>query len=219
MIDPVLVDDIAGPHRDVIDLTDIEWVDRRLAIAGLLRVVVRPDDASTWFLAAVCRRGDDPVVVLDYDLPLVTHAFEFRAPGIWTDIVCEEEAARWTIGLEAFGVAVDSEEHLTPESVGHRRPVGLDLDVETTSAVETDGNGLSHEVRVAGEVLVGEDAYEIDATGVRRRCWDGRLPVLTALATDIDIAGRLAVRWPGLPSPEVRGWVLGNRPGWVELPA
>jgi len=218
MIDPALID-TAGPHHDVVDLVDIEWVDGRLPLAGVLRVVVRPESQSTWFLATVCRHGGDPVVVLDYDLPLVTHAFEFRAPGIWTDIVCEAEAERWTIGLEAFGIAVDPDEVVTPESVGDRLPIGFDLDVETTSAVDTDGDGIVHDVAVAGEVLVGNDAFEIDATGVRRRRWDGQppSPSLTSPTPGIDAVGHVAVRWPGLPSPEVRGWVLGNRPGWVEL--
>ena len=218
MIDPAVVDG-GGPYRDAVDLIDIEWVDQRLGMAGLLRIVVRPESGCTWFLAAVCQRERDPVVVLDYDLPLVTHAFEFRGPGIWADIACEEAAERWTVGLEAFGLAVDPGEVVTPDTFGDRVAMGLDLDVETSSGVELDGGGLVHEVVVAGEVLVGSDAFEIDAVGVRRRRWDDCLPAFTAPAPGIEVVGRLAVRWPGLPSAEIRGWVLGNRLGWVRLPA
>ena len=216
MIDPALVDS-GRPYPGAVDLIDIEWVDGRLPLAGILRVIVRPDDGCTWFLAAICGRGRNPVVVLDYELPVVTHAFEFRATGIWTDIVCEEPAERWTIGLEAFGLAVDPDEIVTPESFGDRLPVGLDLDVETTGGVEADGGGIAHEVAVAGLVLVGVDSFEIDAVGVRRRRWDGRLPSLTPPSVGLDAVGQVAVRWPGLSSPEIRGWVLGKRPGWVEL--
>ena len=218
MIDPAIIDR-GGPYPGTVDLIDIEWVDQRLGMAGLLRTVVRPESGCTWFLAAVCRREREPVVVLDYDLPLVTHAFEFRGSGIWADIACEEEAARWTVGLEAFGLAVDPGEVVTPDSFGDRIAMGLDLDVETSSALEPDGDGLVHEVAVAGEVLVGSKAFEIDAVGVRRRRWDDYLPVLTPPTPGIEVVGRLAVRWPGLPSAEIRGWVLGNRPGWVGLSA
>jgi len=132
---------------------------------------------------------------------------------------CEEEAERWTVGLEAFGLAVDPGEVVTPDSFGDRIAMGLDLDVETSSALETEGDGLVHEVAVTGEVLVGSKAFEIDAVGVRRRRWDDYLPALTPPTPGIEVVGRLAVRWPGLPSAEIRGWVLGNRPGWVGLSA
>ena len=218
MIDLAMVDG-DGPFRDAVDLIDIEWVDPRLGMAGLLRTVVQPESGCTWFLSAVCQREKEPVVVLAYDLPLVTHAFEFRGPGIWADIACEEAAERWTVGLEAFGLAVDPSEVVTPNTFGDRVALGLDLDVETSSGVELDGGGLMHEVVVAGEVLVGSDAFEIDAVGVRRRRWDDCVPVLTAPTPGIEVVGRLAVRWPGLASAEIRGWVLGNRPGWVGLAA
>lgn len=216
MTDPTAVDP-PGPYPDTIDLIDIEWVDKHLGMAGLLRTVVRPESGCTWFLAAVCRKGREPVVVLDYELPSVTHAFEFRASGIWADIGCEEEGERWTVGLEAFGLAVDPDEVVTPGSVGDRVAVGHDLDVETSKGAERNGQGLVHEITVAGEVLIGSDAYEIDAVGVRRRRWDDRLPPLTRATAGINTVGQVAVGWPGRPSTEIRGWVLGNRPGWVEL--
>jgi len=191
VIDLAMVDG-DGPFRDAVDLIDIEWVDPRLGMAGLLRTVVQPESGCTWFLSAVCQREKEPVVVLAYDLPLVTHAFE---------------------------LAVDPSEVVTPNTFGDRVALGLDLDVETSSGVELDGGGLMHEVVVAGEVLVGSDAFEIDAVGVRRRRWDDCVPVLTAPSPGIEVVGRLAVRWPGLASAEIRGWVLGNRPGWVGLAA
>ena len=69
-----------------------------------------------------------------------------------------------------------------------------------------------------GEVLVGSDSWEVDAVGVRRRRWDGRWPRLAPLTPGFDAQTRIAVHWPGQPSPEIRGWVMSNRPGWVELP-
>ena len=100
-------------------------------------------------------QGEDPVVVLDYELPLVSHAFEFRAPGIWTDFVCETPIEQWTIGLEAFGIAVDPDDVIHPATFGDRTPIGLDLDVEAASAPDEHDDGFEHEVTVRGEVPLG----------------------------------------------------------------
>jgi hypothetical protein len=210
--------DPGHPHPGLDDTIDIEWVDRRQALAGLLRVSVRPSAGATWFLAVVHQQGAAPVVVLDWELPLVSNAFEFRAPGIWADLVCETPIEQWTVGLEAFGVAVDPDEVLTPSVFGDRTPVGLDLDVEAATAPDDDDDGFGHEITARGEVLLGTDAWEIDAVGVRRRRWDGRWPRLGPLTPGFDPQTRIAVHWPGQPSPEVRGWIMSTRPGWVELP-
>ena len=210
--------DPGHPHPHLDDTIDIEWVDKDAGVAGVLRVAVRPASGATWFLAVVHERGALPVVVLDYELPLVSNAWEFRAPGVWADFVCETPIEQWTVGLEAFGVAVEPTETLTPGSFGDRTPVGLDVDVEAASAPDEEEEGFVHEITVRGEVLIGPNGYDVDAVGVRRRSWDGRLPRLTPLPPGFEPETRIAVQWPGRPSPEIRGWVGGNRPGWVELP-
>ena len=210
--------DPGRPHPGLDDTVDVEWVDRGQEIAGLLRVSVRPSVATTWFLAVVHVRGSAPVVVLDWELPLVSHAFEFRAPGLWTDLVCETPIEQWTVGLEAFGVAVDPAEILTPAVFGDRTPLGLDLDVEAAAAPDEDEGGFEHDVTVRGEVLLGSEGWEVDAVGVRRRRWDGLWPRSASFTPGFTLETRIAVHWPGQPSPEIRGWIMGNRPGWVELP-
>lgn len=217
MIDTDAVDP-GRPHAGLDDTIDLEWVDRRQELAGLLRVSVRPSAGATWFLAVVHPRGATPVVVLDWELPLVSHAFEFRAPGIWTDLVCETPIEQWTVGLEAFGIAVEPTEPLRPDSVGERTAIGLDLDVEAATAPDEEDDGFAHEATVCGEVLLGTEAWEIDAVGTRRRRWDGRWPRSPVLTPGFTPELRLAVHWPGQPSPEIRGWVMSTRPGWVELP-
>lgn len=210
--------DPGRPHPSLDDTIDIEWVDQDQSVAGLLRVSVRPSAGATWFLAVVHERGNRPVVVLDFDLPLVANAFEFRAPGVWTDLVCEMPIEQWTVGLEAFGIAVDHDETVTPASFGERTPVGLDVDVEAATAPDESDEGFSHDVTVRGEVLVADRSYDVDAVGVRRRRWDGRWPRLEPLPPGFEPQTRIAVQWPGQPSPEIRGWIVSSRPGWVELP-
>ena len=162
--------DPGHPHPGLDDTIDIEWVDRRQALAGLLRVSVRPSAGATWFLAVVHQQGAAPVVVLDWELPLVSNAFEFRAPGIWADLVCETPIEQWTVGLEAFGVAVDPDEVLTPSVFGDRTPVGLDLDVEAATAADDDDDGFVVGIGVAAK-RPGDGG-----TGTMRSTWASDTP-------------------------------------------
>ena len=45
--------DPGEPHENLDDMIDIEWVDKRQAVAGFLRVSVRPSVGATWFLSLI----------------------------------------------------------------------------------------------------------------------------------------------------------------------
>lgn len=212
-------DDRDRPRAGEVDIIDLEFVATDLSLAGLVRLDLRRSAGATRFLATILRPGTDPVTVFDHDLPLVSHAFEFRAPAVWVELCCEEPLEHWTVGLEAFGLALPEASVVTPDSYGDRVPIGLDLDVETAAAPVGDAHSFSIDVRVHGEVLVADRAYEIDATGTRRRggagvrppCHLGHPPIL----------GEITVAWPaedGPPNVERRGWFGGTRPGWTGLP-
>ncbi|MGH9180803.1 MAG: hypothetical protein ACRDY5_03690, partial [Acidimicrobiales bacterium] len=44
---------------------------------------------------------------LDLDLPRRPGSRQLRGPGLWADANCETPHAHWSVGLEAFGVALD----------------------------------------------------------------------------------------------------------------
>ena len=56
--------DPGEPHEHLDDTIDIEWVDKRQAVAGFLRVSVRPSAGATWFLAVHDRLAGTTVVAL-----------------------------------------------------------------------------------------------------------------------------------------------------------
>lgn len=214
-------DDRDRPAEADADIIDVEFVATDASLAGLVRIDVRRAAGATRFLAAVLRPGLDPVVVIDHDLPLARRAFEFRSSGVWVELCCELPLDHWTVGLEAFALALPVTEVATPGSFGDRVPVGLDLDLESTSAPQGDARDHSIDIRVTGEVLVADAAYEIAAVGVRRRRCDGRRPGSSVVGSHPDLLGELTVAWPlidGGASVERRGWFGGSRPGWTELP-
>ena len=68
---------------------------------------------------------------------------DLRGSGLWLSLV-DEGDGRWTIGLEAFALAVDDPD----DDRGDLVPLGLDVEWE---------DGVVH-----GEVLVGDERRQIE---------------------------------------------------------
>lgn len=198
-----------GAPRDIID---VEWWSSEGAVGGLIRADIRADRARTAFLAAVVGPDRDPIVVIDHELPMPEAAVELRASGIWTALICEEPLDHWTVGLEAFGLVVDPDGPVDPDTFGHRVPVGLDLDLDTIGDVGGAPGELEAGLRVHGEVLLADEVIELDGLGLRRRRWDGDEPALTPLGDARPLAS-LAIGWPA-PTPTIRRY-LTSRDGDV----
>ena len=143
---------------------------------------VRPTLGDAWFLARLTGPGDRVVMVVDHGIetPRGPH-LELRAPGLWADHVVEEPLRRWSLGAEAFGVAlvlseVSGSDLLDPDVRGERVAVGWELEWENEvdpawTAAPSDEQRYAVACRVAGEVLVGHDRYEIDTVGHRAHRW------------------------------------------------
>ena len=113
--------------------------------------------------ASLARPGHDLVVLHEPDAPLPRAGLrEIRASGLWADAIEEERGQRWTIGLEAFALAVDHPDDV----VGRRVPIGFDLEWERAGPDAEDRTPAS----VHGEVLIEDDALDLDALGWWR-CW------------------------------------------------
>src|SRR5689334_2154529 len=83
------------------------------------------------------------LVVRDDALALPRVGLDVRGPGLWLSVV-DEGDGRWTIGLEAFALAVDDPD----DDRGDLVPLGLDVEHE-------DG-------RLHGDLLVGDDVVALD---------------------------------------------------------
>lgn len=93
------------------------------------------------------------VRVHDDDVPLPRGPLlEVRADGLWAELVCEVPGEHWGFRLEAFGLRYDDPAEAEVSDRGERLPVGYDLEWEAPD-------------RVVGEILLGRDRVEVDATG------------------------------------------------------
>jgi hypothetical protein len=89
------------------------------------------------------------LVVRESDVPDRGGAdLDLRASGLWLSLVCETPGEHWTIGLEAFALAVDHPD----DERGDLVPLGLDIEWEAPG-------------RVTGELLVGDERIELDEPG------------------------------------------------------
>src|SRR5207249_4017122 len=156
------------------------WFDFAVAdasLGGFLRLAVDGDRATFW--AALVGDGRPYLLVRDDDVaPPRGPTPEIRAEALWSALECETPLEHWTVGLEAFAVALADPDDAWSDERGDRVGLGFDLEWEADAPPEPDGdNAFSQRCTVHGELLVGRDEQlTIDAVGWRLRTW-GDIPL------------------------------------------
>lgn len=136
------------------------------ALAGFVRLELRPDKQIAWYWTYLVGVPDvdGVLVVRDHEVLLPRQGLEIRADGLWAELVCETPREHWTFGLESFGVRLDAADDAAKEGlraggeIGDRIAVGLDIEWEV-------GAGGPPAGVVHGDVLVGRARHEISGPG------------------------------------------------------
>ncbi len=147
------------------------------SVGGYVRLGLRPGDGTVWYWAAVVGPDRPLVLVRDHDVPLPRgRGLEVRASGLWADHTCETPLEHWTVGLEAFGVALDHPREAFAGERGDRCPLGMDVEWEAAGGARTGAGDGGYEqwCTVHGEVLVGAERLEVDGVGWRTHRWGDR---------------------------------------------
>jgi hypothetical protein len=169
-----------GPGRHWEESYSFDFAAPDGSMGGYVRLGLRPGDGVAWYWAAFVSDGTGPhpplVLVRDHDVPLPRgRTLEVRASGLWADHTCETPLEHWTVGVEAFGVALDDPREAFAGERGDRCPLGLDLEWEASGpprpARPGDHGGYEQPCTVHGEVLVGSERLEIDCAGWRTHRW------------------------------------------------
>ena len=108
-------------------------------------------------------------------IPALSQYLEFRAEGIWAQHVCETPLEHWSIGLEAFGVSLETVEDAMGDQWGNRTGVGLDLEWERADNPQKTDIGFRQRCSVTGEVLIDQEVIDLNAEGWRSRSWGSTL--------------------------------------------
>ena len=133
---------------------------------------------------------------------------EVRASGLWTELVCETPLDHWSVGLEAFGVALDDPLEAWARERGDPWALGLDVEWEGAAPCRPWTGGYWQACAVHGDVLVGAERFSLDGAGTRVHLWgerprstlsgwaagrldDGTVFAAADLTVDCDAEGRL----------------------------
>ena len=148
------------------------------SVGGYVRLGLYPNLGVAWYWGCLVEEGAPLVTVIDHEVPLPASgsSLEIRTSGLWADHTCEEPLDHWSLGLEAFGLAIENPADILHEARGDLVPLGFELDWDT------DGGGYEYVVtpryeipcRVHGIVRRGDQDIEIDAVGQRDHSWGVR---------------------------------------------
>ncbi len=157
--------------------------EQRRGCAGFEAVVfgLQPAAAPTSTGAA------QPVVISELEIDF-GQGWELRASGLWAEQVCERPFDHWSYGLEAFALAIDDPDELIRRGLGHRVPLGWELDFVADGPPEPvagdDPGSFTQTGTTEGLVLTA--AGEKAITAPARRCyWTSARPSHTSIA-DLD---------------------------------
>jgi len=147
-------------------------------VALSLLIAKYPHRGHATFHGAMLRLGADPVVVVEFEVPLPSRGWEIRASGLWADHICETPMDHWSYGLEAFGLAIDKPGELLGEAVGLRVPLGWELEFEARAeALQTGADDRYGQIgSVHGLLLEKSETTEVDGYGVRSHWWGSEPP-------------------------------------------
>ena len=149
------------------------------SLGGYARLGLYPNLGVAWYWASLVGAGRPLVAVRDHEVALPRRSsMEVRAEGLWSALNCETPHDHWSLGLEAFGVAMDDPTEAFGAERGERTALGLDLEWEASApvVVRPAGTGPSagryeQACAVYGDVLVGDERLELSGWGRREHWW------------------------------------------------
>jgi len=146
------------------------------SLGGYVRLGLYSNLGVAWYWACLVGDGRPLVTVIDHDVPIPKTGLEARSDGLWCDHTCETPLEHWTLGLEAFAVALDDPAEVYRACVGDRTALGFDLEWETDGGLFPYPGVTRYEVpcRVHGEILVGDERIDFDGHGQRDHSWGRR---------------------------------------------
>ena len=175
-----------GPAPDWIESWYFDFALADASLAGYVHLMLVPHARTATYWAAVVGDGRPLLTLRDdeADLPRPP-GLEVRSQGLWADHVCETPNEHWTIGLEAFAIALDDPEEAVRSERGDLVALGFDLEWEADGEPEPEQDGYRQPCGVFGQVLIAAERLDVQAAGYRRHQW-GRARWPSRLAGRLD---------------------------------
>lgn len=146
------------------------------SLGGYARLGLYPNLGVAWYWAVLVGRDRPLLLVRDHDVPLPRTGLEVRNDGLWAAFNCETPLDHWSLGLEAFAVALDDPGEAYRGERGDVVPFGIDLEWESIGPAYDYPAVTRYEVScdVHGEILVGDERIAFEGPGQRDHSWGHR---------------------------------------------
>jgi hypothetical protein len=146
------------------------------SLGGYARLGLYPNLGVAWYWAVLVGDGRPLLLVRDHEVELPRASLEVRANGLWAAFNCETPLDHWSLGLEAFAVALDNPGEAYRGERGDLTAFGLDLEWESIGPAYDYPGVTRYEVScdVSGQILVGDERIEFAGPGQRDHSWGQR---------------------------------------------
>jgi hypothetical protein len=165
-----------------------------------------------WYWSAVVAAGRPLLHLAEWDVVVRADPFVVKAPEMWAEHHCVDPYQQWSIGNEAYFVALDDAGDALGRAYGTPTPTAMDLEWYATGAPTAIANGFEQPGTVHGRIeLAGPE--QIDLTEVPAWRWR-RSAVSLAPIELAEVAAHTGLRAPfAFPDGTRSDWVL-TRSGW-----
>jgi len=154
-----------------------DFADAESSIGGYVRLGLYPNLGVAWYWAYLVRPGQALIAVRDHEVELPRgKALEVRGEGLWSALTCEETNTHWTVGLEAFAVALEHPADAYRGERGDRVALGFDLEWEASGPVFRYSVLTRYEqpCQVHGDILLDDSRFSFAGPGQRDHSWGVR---------------------------------------------
>jgi hypothetical protein len=160
------------PRREaIID----EWVftawaaDASLGLISGHRLVA----GRAWYWSALVRSGEPLLHLAEWDVKVRADPFVVKAPEMWAEHHCVAPLEQWSLGNEAYFVALDDPGAALERAYGTPTPTAMDLEWYAVAAAAELDDGFAQSGVVHGRLdVMGVDPIELaEVPAMRWRRW------------------------------------------------
>jgi hypothetical protein len=201
------------PHgRGVVD----EWSFAAWTADGSLGLLSahRLAGSRAWYWSALAQRAQPLLHLAEWEVAVRSDPFVVKAPEMWAEHHCVAPLEQWSIGNEAYFVALDDPDAALGRAYGVPTPTAMDLEWYATGEPTSIDNGFAQSGVVHGRIdVLGRAAIDLcEAPATRWRRW-----IAGAQLAALELPGVVAhtgLRAPfAFPDGTVSDWVV-TPDGW-----
>jgi len=170
--------------------------------------------ARAWYWSALVQAGQPLLHLAEWDVAVRADPFVVKAPEMWAEHHCVAPLEQWSLGNEAYFVALDEPSAALDRAYGRPTPTAMDLEWYAVEAADELVDGFVQTGVVHGRIdVMGRTPTELTEVPARRwRRWreaKGMPPVELE-----HVIAHTGLRAPFLfPDGALSDWVVTPR-GW-----